>query len=160
MNTTINPANKVTLNQFKDIVAITTNSEIGDLEKQIELLKILTPDLSEDEMLDLPIDEFEQLMASLDFMSNDTQISQKIVIDDVEYELEGNSKSFDFTVRQMLKIQKEMKIDNVNYLHFMMAILYSNKTSTIEERAKIFFEKLTIDYAMPFISILSKKYSK
>lgn len=84
--------------------------EEDELETQVKLLCILY-ECSEDELLDLPLDEYKKKVSELSFLSEPVQTNSKcpksIIIDGVTYECEYDIKKF--TAGQYIDYQSLIK---------------------------------------------------
>jgi hypothetical protein len=147
-----------TIEDFYQISEISSDETLTPLEQQTKTLQLARPDLSEEEIEELTIDEFEEITKGLEF-SLDGKIENSFTLDNIEYTLKGNSKDFDFTVRQMLTIQNKIKNDQLRYLHWMMAVLYDCDVFDVNKRAEVFLNNLPVKRALPFVKILMEKYN-
>ena len=62
---------KLTLGRYMEIQAISKNEALEDIDKQVQILSILTGE-SEEEILHLPIPEYKELVAKSGFLNPDT----------------------------------------------------------------------------------------
>jgi len=147
----------MTIQEMNQITKIQMHSGLNSMEKQVEMLRVLDPDLNKKEILELSLNEFEEKLITLDINNSATEILKTLSLDGYTLTLKGDNKNFDFSVGQMLAVHKAMKEDNAEYLHKVMAIVYQNPEIPFEERSKLFLF-VDLEVAIPFLNILQKKY--
>ncbi len=149
----------ILIKDFYRIMAINNNDEILRYDKEIEILKIIYPDRTEDELIDLPLEEVDEM---LDAALNQSQLEifQTISIGNRHFDLKGNPDDFKFSFRQYKNFEKSVYDSQTEYVHLLMADIYVD-SSEFEERAQYFYENMTMRYASFFIiklpSIIEKK---
>ena len=62
--------NRLTLGQYMEILEISRNESLEDIDKQVQILSILTG-VAEDELLHLPIQEYKELVVKSGFLNPD-----------------------------------------------------------------------------------------
>ena len=62
--------NRLTLGQYMEIQEISRNESLEDIDKQVQILSILTG-VAEDELLHLPIQEYKELVVKSQFLNPD-----------------------------------------------------------------------------------------
>ena len=62
--------NRLTLGQYMEIQEISRNESLEDIDKQVQILSILTG-VAEDELLHLPIQEYKELVLKSQFLNPD-----------------------------------------------------------------------------------------
>jgi len=149
--------NKLTIKEFYQITKISLDESLTPVDKQVKSMRVLYPDMTIEELEDLPLSKFEELLSVMD-TGLDGAIEKEIRVNNKDYMLKGNIEDFDFSVRQMMIIQRKIVYDKNAYLHWMMAALYECECHTLEERAEIFLEHCDLKLSLPFVQVLMNKY--
>ena len=158
----INELNELKVSKFKELLGITTNLKMSNINKEIALIGLLSDKSMTEEDLDcIDMDEFDGLMKKLNMSeANDLTIKESVEYDGVGYKLKGNPEDFKFSVAQMNNISKAMAMDTNDYIHKMMSFIYVSDDTSAKQREDVFYDNMTMDVVIPFIMILSKKYGK
>lgn len=76
--------NKVTLGMYQEIQAVSKNESLEEIDKQVQLLAILTGE-SEEEILHLPITEYKELVVKAAFLAPENityhPVAKKYIVD-------------------------------------------------------------------------------
>jgi hypothetical protein len=158
----INELSELKISKFKELLDIITNDAISGIEKRIQLISILSDSPLSEEVMDfIDMDELDKLVNMLN-MSNDTDvpIKESVTYDGVTYKLKGDPNDFKFSVSQMNNISKAMMVDTKDYIHKMMSFIYVSDSTSAKQREDIFFNEMTMDIVIPFVTILTKKYGQ
>jgi hypothetical protein len=123
-------------------------------DREIEMLKILYPELSEDEIIDKPLEEVD-LMIENALNTTDLFIDDEIEINGRKFKLKGNKEDFKLSFRQYKNFEKSVYEKNFQYVHLLMADIYVDDNST-EERAEFFRENMLMKFASHFLMKLPK----
>ena len=157
----INELNELSIKKFNELIEIFQSNSTFEIEKQVQLVKVLSNNLiSEDDLMDLPMTVFENMVELINIGDNDHPIQDTFTYDNVVFTLKGDSTNFIFTVNQSINTIKAMREDDIRYVANMMSFIYENKDFSAAERATIFNDNMTMDYATPFLQILRDKYEK
>jgi hypothetical protein len=142
---------ELTLTEFELICVILSQTTINDASKIIQIIKALgIPDYVIDEM---DINDYNAIVAELNYDSTQTTLLNKFTYDGVEYT--NNEDKFKLTVRNNMEIEEVIYKDNVHYMAEVMAILYSNDSVTYAQRVTI-FKQMPATYVVPIIFYLAK----
>jgi len=164
---------------LKQYIAISSmNKDLNKLDKDIELLSILTG-LSTEDIVDINIDTVKYMFKSLEFLFEQKEhtLIEKIKLDGQWYGLNPDMKNITFGEYIDLETFSDLE-KKQDSLHILMAILYRPITTpkkrknlvsflnsyiynkddtysvekydpdTVEERSKVFLEHMTIDVTL------------
>jgi len=147
----------ISIDEFTKMMGL-YQSDGEEVEKLIAIVELLSDySLTKEEIEDFDMDELYRFSALL--KSNDSfDIKDHYNLNDVKYNLQGDSSNFKFKVGQINRIYKAIKDNPTDYLDAMMAILYTNNGIELEKRKELFRKEMTMDIVMPFITLLQKQY--
>tara|TARA_R110001632_G_scaffold162493_3_gene280890 strand:- start:887 stop:1396 length:510 start_codon:yes stop_codon:yes gene_type:complete len=141
------------------MVIVNTTNNITKVSDSLAVLSDsnLTPEL----ISDLPFDECNTIIDDVFITAtNNNKLSDTFIDSEGNvYKLDGNADSFGFKVGHITKLSNFIQNNNIEYLHFLAAILYKNKDISLNKRADIFKEEMTADIIFPFINLLQEKYA-
>jgi hypothetical protein len=147
---------KLPIKTFVDINNISQN-RLDGFDADYHTVKALTG-LSDEELDAMPIPDFKKKLAKASFLLNTDfgKAKEKFTIDGVEYTI--NWRIEEKTAGQYIDLTHYCKkpFENMNYI---MAVLTFNGKYTakeMEERAGIFWNKLTMDVVYPICLFFSK----
>jgi len=148
----------ILIKDFYAIISINNNDEIPRYDKEIETLKLVYPGLTEDEIIDKPLEEVD-LMIDAILNQSELAIHPEIEIGDRKFTLKGNVEDFRFSFRQYKNFEKSVYSQNFEYVHLLMADIYVDDTS-FEERAAFFYDNMHMRWASYFITKLPEVIEK
>lgn len=150
--------NEISINDFTTMMNIFT-SDKQEVEKLIEIVELLSDySLTKEDIEEMDMDELYKF-TSIIKQDNSFEIKEHYNLNDIKYNLQGDSSNFKFKVGQMNRIFNAIKENPTDYLDALMATIYVNNGISVEERKKLFREHMTMDLVMPFINLLQKQYS-
>ena len=163
--------NEITLDLFQKVEELEFEEEI---DRDIAFLSVLTG-ISSEKILDLPLTEFNKLKGVCAFMhNNEIKEKPKLVI-----EIDGKKYGYRHNITKM-SVAEYIDCDTLSscensaqQLHTIMAILYrpvvkhgdlekdptdytieKYDSETVEERAKLFKQKMTVDIVLSAMSFM------
>jgi len=149
----------ILIKDFYNIVKIRDDEKIARYDKEITIIKMLYPELTEDEIIDKPLEEVDEMMDAA------LNKSEKIILPEIEingrkFKLKGNVDDFKFSFKQYKNFEKSVYEKRFEYVHLLMADIYIDDSS-FEERAEFFRENMLMKWASFFIlklpEIIEKK---
>jgi hypothetical protein len=147
---------ELTLKQFNKICSTQVDDNFNDIDKKIEIIKVLG--YTDDEIDNMDINTFKNKLTILEQPFDNIEVEEFITLDNHTFKLKGNPYDFNFTVKQIRDIAELIKDNQVEYVHMMMAYLYDNDQLDFKARADLFEEKLKLYFAIPFINKLKTAY--
>jgi hypothetical protein len=151
-----NTLSDITINDMYKLSIINFNTTLTEFEKNIEVLYIL----GAEDVDDIPIDVFKELVSSIDLNINDSYKPQSVVqLPKLTLKLKGEADDFKFSVKQILSIKKHMDKSNLQYVHKLIKEVYSiDVLEPVGDMDDYLKDNITMDIAAPFINILLNKY--
>jgi hypothetical protein len=148
--------NKLPIKTFIDINNINLN-RLDGFDADYHMVKALTG-LSDEEVDAMPIPEFKKALAKSAFMltTNFGKPRTKFTIDGVEYKINWRIELK--TAGQYIDLTHYCKkpFENMHYIMSVLTFFGKYTPDEVEERAKIFYEKLTMDVVYPICLFFSK----
>lgn len=148
----------ILIKDFYKIIKINNDEQIPRYEKEIETLKILYPELTEDDIIDKPLDEVD-MMVDAALNKSDLLIQEEIEINERHFKLKGNVDNFQFSFRQYKNFEKSVYNKEFEYVHLLMADIYIDDSS-FEDRAQFFYDNMLMKWASYFITRLPEVIEK
>jgi len=147
---------EITINDMYKLSVVEFDKTLTAFEKNIEVLTIL----GAEDVEELPIDIFNELIKSMDFTIDDTYKVKPIVeLPKLTLKLKGNADDFKFSVKQIINIKKHMTKSYIAYVHKMIKEVYSIEVfEPVGDMDDYLRDNITMDIAAPFINLLIKKY--
>jgi hypothetical protein len=154
MKLSMKTSDDLLIKDFYKIVEININDNVPRYDREIEMIKLLYPELSEDDIIDKPLEEVDEMIDSA-LNKSELYISNEIDILDRKFILKGNAEDFKFSFRQYKNLEKSVYQKKFEYIHLLMADIYVDDTP-FEERAQFFYENMSMRYASFFLMKLPK----
>jgi hypothetical protein len=158
----INELNELKVSKFKELLDVITDVSLSGIEREINLINTLADSpLSDLDMEFIEMDELDKLVNMLNMNeATDLPIQESVEYDGVRYKLKGNADDFKFSVAQMNNISKAMVVDSTDYIHKMMSFIYVSDGTSAKQREDVFYNNMTMDIVVPFVTLLITKYGK
>ena len=151
--------NKLPIKTFIEINAITQN-RLDGFDADYHLVKALSG-LSEDELNAMPIPDFKVMLKKASFLSmtNFGKPVDRFKIDGVEYKI--NWRIEQKTAGQYIDLTHYCKkpFDNMHYIMAVLTFFEKYDAKEVEQRAELFYNKLTMDVVYPICLFFSKVLS-
>jgi hypothetical protein len=148
----------ILIKDFYKIIDIHTNETMPRYDKEIEIIKLLYPELNEDDIIERPLEEVDEMLDSA-FNKTELLIEDEIEIEGRKFILKGNKEDFKFSFKQYKNFEKSVYEKKNEYVHILMADIYIDDTS-LEERAQFFYENMLMRWASFFLMKLPKVIEK
>ena len=156
---------QITLEKLESCVKL-YNSDLKKIDRYIKLLSVLL-EITEDEVSDLDIDVFQDLIAMVNtdnFWKKGDDLINEVEIDGTIFKTKSDGKSYNFSVKEVLLIQ-ELVNKEEGFLLEIVAIIFKNvdengkiindlSEKAIEDRKK-YLKKLDVDIIVPYILSLN-----
>jgi len=156
---------QITLEKLESCVKL-YNSDLKKIDRYIKLLSVLL-EITEDEVSDLDIDVFQDLIAMVNtdnFWKKGDDLINEVEIDGTIFKTKSDGKSYNFSVKEVLLIQ-ELVNKKEGFLLEIVAIIFKNvdengkiindlSEKAIEDRKK-YLKKLDVDIIVPYILSLN-----
>lgn len=149
-----------TIEQFIRLTKLKISpGELSPIEADIECAKILYPDMTEDEINDLSIEEFAQ-MTSLDWLNTAPPLESFAVAGQIwRYKRRVGTTGYSVSIRAMQEIAEAMTRDNIDYLAQLLAALYE-PTEPVADPVEVLRANAKVAWAMPFVHQIKNRYAK
>ena len=150
--------NDISIDDFTKMMTI-YQSDDSEVEKLMEIVELLSDySLTKEDIEEFDMDDLYKFSSMI---KNDEagDILDHYYLNDIKYNLQGDSSNFKFKVGQINKIYKSIKENPTDYLDAMMAIIYTNNGVEFEKRKELFRTEMTMDIVMPFIKLLQTQYT-
>lgn len=148
----------ILIKDFYKIIDIHINEDMPRYDKEIEIIKLLYPELNEDDIIERPLEEVDEMLDSV-FNKTELLIQDEIEIEGRKFILKGNKEDFKFSFKQYKNFEKSVYEKKNEYVHILMADIYVDDTS-LEERAQFFYENMLMRWASFFLMKLPKVIEK
>lgn len=152
----IDSYDKLTINKYRELVQLERGDD--DVEYGVEILSILS-DISVDDLMDLPLDEFTNLMSKTKFLNQPIErteykkLGKKLEINGKEYKLISSAK--DLTAGQYIDYKSYISRDNfLEMLPYILTVFLIpekckyNNGYDVAELAKEFDESVSLPIAL------------
>ena len=152
--------NNITLRDFNKLLAIQMDMDRPRYDKELDILQIVYPEKTEEELLDIPLEEVDSTIKDI-FAVPEYVIAPVVIIGERIFNLKGVADINDFkmTYGQYRAFENRMKSGNDDYLAYFLAAVYIDDTK-LEDRAEFFLDNMTLDIAAPFVFIIEKEVNR
>lgn len=160
----IDSYNKLTLAKYQELYSIEW-SEMNEIDIQANMIAILN-DMSVDEVMDLPINEYKKMVQSTVFLTKEPVINKripnKLKLNDAEYEIIKQVK--DMTAGQYIDYQQYLSFNDLDkYLPHILSCFIIPKGKKygdydIELTIKEIAEYLTVEEALNIAGFFMKQF--
>ena len=163
----------ISLDKFKKYQSIATEyKDKNDIDTYIQLVHILT-DKSIEEVEEMELDEFKDIVQSIDISEENTTnlpFITKIEIDGKTY-ISTIKESFNYNVKQISLLTTIVKNNPTNYVTDLAAIVFKPVDDNgnilndyteagINERKKLFNHNVTMNVIVPYLNLLVKHFNQ
>lgn len=142
----------ILIKDFYKIIKLSMDDTLPRYERELQILQIAYPDKTEDELVDRPLEEVDEMIDNI-LNRTENKIYQEINVADRTFTLKGDVDNFRFSFRQFKVFEQAVYDSNTEYLHTLLAHIYVDDT-TPEERNAFFLENMTMRYANYFVLLL------
>jgi len=149
----------ITMSQFSKVMEIFSDLEQPRYEKELQIVQLILPEMSEDDILDLPLEWIDR---QIDLIVNvsDGELFPSITINGQEFTLKGDHNDFKLSYGQFRSFVRSVQNKDVDYLPNYMSKIYVNDTTTPEERVALFTEHMTMNYVIKPLMVLNRTVSE
>lgn len=149
---------ELTINEFTHVMHVITDDTRPRYERELEILKYCNPELSEDYILDLPLEEVDKAIDSI-IRVNTGPVLPEITVKDKVFTLKGNPDNFVLSYRQYKTFEKCIHNKDTDYMTKFMATVYVSDDTTFEEREEL-FKDMKMMYVIHFVMLLNETVNK
>lgn len=148
----------ILIKDFYKIIDIHINETMPRYDKEIGIIKILYSELSEDDIIERPLEEVDEMIESA-FNKTELPIEDEIEIAGRKFILKGNKDDFKFSFKQYKNFEKSVYQKKNEYVHNLMADIYVDD-SPFDERAQFFYDNMLMRWASYFLMKLPEVIEK
>jgi hypothetical protein len=138
-----------TIEQFYKITKLRIANELSPIDLDIESCKIMHPELTEDEIDDLTLEEFRKLN-DIEWVNVAIPLESFALAGVIwNYRRKVGTSGYSITLKQMQRISEAMTKNNIEYVHHVLDALYEPSSPVIGKLEVLRHAELA--WAMPFI---------
>ena len=139
-----------TIEQFYKITHLRLNpGDLSPIDLDIEQVKILYPEMTEEEIDDLTLEEFKKLNAQ-DWLEHAVPMESFALAGTIwKYKRRVGTSGYSITLRQMHAITEAMTKSNIEYLHHMLHVLYEPVDPVINQLEVL--KTAQVAWVMPYV---------
>jgi hypothetical protein len=149
----------INISQFSDIIKIELDTKSPRYERELQILSILFPEITEDELVDMSLEWVDEQITSITEATTGPVVPT-LTIQDKEYRLKGNADDFKVNFGQFRAFTTSVQKQLSDYLSLYMATVYVSDDTTVEERARIFNEYMPFAYVVVPMMTLNREISR
>lgn len=149
---------KVTLTMFSQIVSIWADTTRARYERELDIVDILLPGLTEEQKEDIPLEDIDRMIDDV-INTKEGEVFPTITIGDRTFTLVGDPDNFKIKYGQYRIFEKCVTSGDTDYLHKFIASIYTDE-STPEERAEYFLHNMPMTFVVKPLMTLHQEVER
>lgn len=149
---------ELSIDKFTQLTLSLGKKYESSIDETIDIIHIISGlDKETIELLDL--NQIIDIRTNLMVGEENEVILDKIIIDDIEFNAKLRDGKVSLTLGHIKKIEAYLKSGKEDYVSFLAAIIFTNDSTTIEERQELFRHKMMTNIIYPYFIELNKQFS-